>query len=144
MGPFDRSLWVSSDDGLYQTASLSLPRRRFDELGGFEEVFDDPGARAFGEDVWLGWRARRAGARAAFCPEAVVHHAVFPRGAGGYVRERARLRHFPGLAARVPELRETFLFARAFLSPRTAAFDAALASVAAAAAIRSRAPLAAA
>ena len=130
MGPFDRSLWVKADDGLYQTANLFMPRAFFERLGGFEEVFNDAAARAFGEDVWLGWRARRAGARAAFCPDAVIRHAVLPRGAGAYVRERRRLDQFPGLVRRVPELRGSFLFGRAFLSSRTAAFDAALAGTA--------------
>ncbi|HEX8073850.1 MAG TPA: glycosyltransferase family A protein [Thermoleophilaceae bacterium] len=140
MGPFDRSLFVSADDGLYQTANLFVRRALFERLGGFEEVFDDPGARAFGEDVWLGWRARRAGARAAFCPGAVVDHAVLPRGPGGYVRERRRLALFPGLVRRVPELRRSFLFGRVFLSRRTAAFDAAAAGLALAAARRSWPP----
>jgi Glycosyl transferase family 2 len=126
MGPFDRSLWVHSDDGLYQTANLFVRRSLFERIGGFEEVFDDPSARAFGEDVWLGWRARRAGARAAFCAAALVHHAVLPRGAGGYVAERRRLGLFPGLVGRVPELRDSFLRARVFLSARSGAFDGAM------------------
>jgi glycosyltransferase involved in cell wall biosynthesis len=130
MAPFDRSLWVEDDRGLYQTANLFLPRALFERLGGFEEVFDDPAARAFGEDVWLGWRARRGGARAAFCADAVVNHAVLPRGPADYVRERRRLGQFAGLARRVPELRESFFFQRLFLSGRTAAFDAALAGLA--------------
>lgn len=144
MGPFDRSLWVDGDDGLYQTANLFLPRALFERLGGFEEVFGDASARAFGEDVWLGWRARRAGARAAFARDAVVRHAVLPRGAGLYVRERARLRLFPGLVRRVPELRSTRLRGGVFLSGRTAAFDAAVAGAAVAVLTRRRAPLVAA
>src|SRR5256885_1729530 len=75
-----------------------------------------------GEDILFGWRARRAGARTAFCARALVHHAVVPRGPVAYVAERARLRFFPAIAARVPELRETFFHRRLFLSRRTAAF----------------------
>jgi hypothetical protein len=131
---------VDSDRGLHQTANLFMRRELFERVGGFEEVFDDPGARAFGEDVWLGWRARRAGGRAAFCAGAVVEHAVLPRDAAGYVDERRRLAHFPGLVRRVPELRGSFLFGRVFLSPRTAAFDAAVAGLALAAARRSWVP----
>ncbi|MEA2308246.1 MAG: hypothetical protein QOI65_532 [Thermoleophilaceae bacterium] len=144
MGPFDRSLWVGADRGLYQTANLFLRRELFDRLGGFEEVFDDPGARAFGEDVWLGWRARRAGARPAFSSEALVHHAVLPSGARAYLAERRRLGLFPGLVKKVPELRRSFLRARVFLGPRSAAFDAALAGVALGALARTPVPLAAA
>ena len=58
------------------------------------------------EDVWLGWRARRAGLATGFASAAVVHHAVFPRSAGEYVAERRRLRHFPALVRRIPELRD--------------------------------------
>ncbi|HEX8742986.1 MAG TPA: glycosyltransferase family A protein [Thermoleophilaceae bacterium] len=140
MGPFDRSLWVSAHDGLYQTASLFMTRSAFDAAGGFEELDGDPDGRAFGEDVWLAWRARRSGARAAFCPEAVVNHAVLPRGAAGYVRDRRGAAGFPLLARRVPELRRGALFGRVFLSRRSAEFDLALAG--AAAALVRRRPLA--
>jgi hypothetical protein len=92
--------------------------------------------------VWFGWRAVRSGARTAFCDEALVHHAVFERGARDYVSERLRLRYFPAMAARIPELRETFFWRRLFLTPRSAAFDAALAGFALAAASRRPWPLA--
>jgi hypothetical protein len=69
---------------------------------------------------------------------------VTPRGAGAYVRERLQLDGFPMLAARIPELRRTRLVAGLFLSARTAAFDGAVAGIAAAAASRSALPLAAA
>src|SRR5262249_25022314 len=52
-----------------------------------------------------------------------------------------RVRHFPAMAARVPELREEFMHRRVFLSRRSALFDAALAGVAVAALRRSKAPL---
>jgi GT2 family glycosyltransferase len=141
MAPFDRSLWVGSDRGLYQTANLFMRRSLFERVGGFEEVFDDPGARAFGEDVWLGWRTRRAGARAAFSSEALVHHAVLPRGAPAYLAERGRLGLFPGLVRRVPELRRTFLRGGLFLGPRSAAFDGAITGAALAVVTRRRLPL---
>jgi hypothetical protein len=47
------------------------------------------------EDVWFTWRARRAGARTPFCTEALIHHAVTPRGGRDYVEERRRLRQVP-------------------------------------------------
>jgi GT2 family glycosyltransferase len=150
LGPFDRTLWVERETGLYETANLFLRRDLFDRVGGFERWLSDAGAPRgwtnpeLGEDVWLGWRARRAGARSAFCADALVHHAVHRREPAGYVGERHRLRHFPAMAARVPELREQMFFRRWFLSRRTAEFDAALAGVALAAATRSRLPLVAA
>jgi hypothetical protein len=73
----------------------------------------------------------------------LVHHAVFPRGALGFVAERWRLCNFPAVARRIPEFRSRPLFGRVFMSRRSAALDAALAGVAVAAARRSPAPLAA-
>ena len=72
----------------------------------------------------------------------LVHHAVFQRGPRDYVAERLRLRYFPAMAKRIPELRETFFWRRLFLTPRSAAFDAALAGVALAAVARRPWPLA--
>ena len=135
-GPFDRTISVTAEHGLYETANLGIRRDWFERLGGFESILRPRGGKELGEDVWLGWRARRAGARTAFCAEAVVHHAVFPRGPAGYVGERARLRFFGPLVRQVPELREAFLYRRVFLSRRSAEFDLALTAVAAAALTR--------
>jgi GT2 family glycosyltransferase len=140
-GPFDRSLWVDADRGLYQTANLFLTRGLFERLGGFESWLGPAGGKELGEDVLLGWSARRAGATVAFSPEAVVHHAVHRRGAAGFVAERLRLRYFPALVARVPELRAEACFAGVFLSRRTAAFDLALAGLLGAVAARRPAAL---
>jgi glycosyltransferase involved in cell wall biosynthesis len=142
MGPFDRSLWVGADDGLYQTANLFLRRSAFEAAGGFEDLIDDPLAAPFGEDVLLGWRVRRAGARTAFCSEAVVEHEVRRRGELGYVRDRVGAAGFPMLVARVPELRRTRLFAGVFLSRRGFEFDLAVLGAAAAAGRRTPWPLA--
>ncbi len=144
MGPFDRSLWVTRESGLYETANLFVRRELFDRLGGFRAaVAEGEGrARPFGEDTLFGWAARRAGARTAFCAGALVHHAVFRPGPRGYVAERARLHRFPALTRSVPELRRSFYFARWFLSPRSAALDLALGGAAAAAIGRSPRPLA--
>lgn len=132
LGPFDRTLWVEGDVGLYQTANLLITREAYERAGGFESWVDpESDSRGhFGEDVLLGWAARRAGARAAYCPDAVVHHAVFPRGPSGYVAERSRLGYFPELVRRVPELRASLLRARLFLSARTALLDLAVAALA--------------
>jgi hypothetical protein len=140
--PFDRTLWVTSESGLYESANLFITRSVFDRVDGFRPFLE--GARGedgrplpgllprlgegpFGEDVWLGWRARRAGARVAFCEQALVHHAVFPRDMRGALAERFRLRYFPALVRAVPELRSRF-FMSLFLTRRAASFDLAVAS----------------
>ncbi len=128
-GPWDRTIWVTRPHGLFETANLLVRRERFAALGGFEPWLRPLGGKELGEDVWLGWRAVRAGARIAFAPDALVHHAVLPRGPRGFVAERVRLRFFPVMTARIPELREAFLHRRFFLSARTLAFDAALGGV---------------
>lgn len=117
-GPFDHTLWVTRETGLYESANLFVRREWLDP--GFEDAIAAHG-RPFGEDVLFAWRARRRGARTAFAPDALVHHAVFPGTAHGYVRERARDAHFAALAQLVPELRETFFYRRYFLSRRSAA-----------------------
>ena len=141
LGPYDRSIWVTFDAGLWETANLFSTRELFDRVGGFEEWIRPDHGKALFEDVWFGWRAVRAGATHAFAPDALAHHAVFPRGPGGYVAERERLVYFPAAAARMPELRDCFFFARFFLNRRAAAFDLALAGALAALVRRSPLPL---
>ena len=129
IGPWDRTIRVSAPHGLFETANLLVRRDLFERLGGFEPWLAPHNGKELGEDVWLGWRARRAGARVAFAADALVHHAVLPRDAARFVAERARLRFFPAMAARIPELRDVFLHRRWFLSARSLAFDAAVAGV---------------
>jgi glycosyltransferase involved in cell wall biosynthesis len=127
LGPYDRTLWVTGLSPLFESANLFVRRELFDSLHGFESWLGPRGGKELGEDVWFGWRARRAGARIEACPGALAYHAVFPRSAAGYVAERWRLRFFPALAQRVPELRRDFFYRRLFLSRRSAAFDIAVA-----------------
>lgn len=140
--PFDRSLWVAGE-ALYETASLFIRRDLFERLEGFEDWLGDAHGRPIAEDVWLGWRARRTGARTSFCADALVHHAVVRRAPLDHVKERWRLAHFPAIAKRIPELRQELFFGRVFLNRRTAAFDAAALAAALAVATRSPVPLAA-
>jgi len=129
-GPFDRTLHVSGPSPLFESANLFLAAELLERLGGFESWLEPQVGKAVAEDVWLGWRARRSGARTAFAPDALAHHAVFREGALAHVLEQRRLAHFPAIAARIPEIRGELFFARWFLSRRTAAFDlAALALV---------------
>lgn len=141
LGPFDRTIWVTAPIGLWETASLFVTCDLFQRLGGFEEWLRPRSGKALAEDVWFGQRARRAGATAAFCPEALAYHAVFRRGWREYAAERTRLQYFPAMAARMPELREELFCQRVFLNRRTARFDLALAGAALALRLRSPAPL---
>jgi glycosyltransferase involved in cell wall biosynthesis len=141
-GPFDRTLHVTGPSPLFESANLFVRRELFERVRGFEAWLDPEVGKAVAEDVWFGWRARRAGARIAFAPDALAHHAVFREGALAHVLERRRLAHFPALAAKVPELRDEFFFGRWFLTARSAAFDAAVAAVAAARVSHSPIPLA--
>lgn len=140
IGPFDRTIWVTSEAGLWEAANLFMTRELFERVGGFCESLGPAGGKPLGEDVLLGYRARRLGARSAFCQEALAHHAVFKRGWRAYVAERRRLEHFPELARRVPELRRDFFYRHLFLNARSARFDLALTGLALAAARRSPAP----
>ena len=156
VGPYDRILAVTGEWGLYESANLIVRRQAYDAAGGFSggqvavETFAVGGrsgtaaARPMGEDVAFGWRVRRAGGRTAFCHAALIHHAVFGRGAAEFVAERRRSRHFPALAREVPELRDEFFWNGVFLSKRSAAFDAAALGLVAALLRRSVLPLAAA
>jgi glycosyltransferase involved in cell wall biosynthesis len=143
LGPFDRTLWVDGERGFYESANLIMRRALFERIGGFDDWMPI-GGRPFAEDVWLGWRAVRSGARTAFVPDALVHHAVFPRGPLGFIAERRRMSSFPAVARRIPEFRTRPMFARLFMSRRSAAVDAALVGAALAAVRRSPLPLAAA
>ena len=129
VGPWDRTLWVERETGLWETANLFLRRDYFDLVGGFEVWLRPKVGKPLAEDVWFGWRLKRAGARSGFSSQAVVHHAVFKRSFWGFLGERRRLQYFPAMARKMPELRLTFLFRRIFLSERTASFDLAIAGL---------------
>jgi glycosyltransferase involved in cell wall biosynthesis len=131
IGPFDHTLWVTSEYGLYETANLLVRKRVFAQVGGFEDVVDTRHERPFGEDALFAWRAKRLGARTTFSEDALVHHAVFPGTAEQYVDERRRDRHFATLADLIPELRDLFFYRRYFLNRRSAAFTAGVAATAA-------------
>jgi len=140
-GPYDRTVWVLRESGLYETANLFIGRELFDRLGGFEDWLPARIGKPLAEDVWLGWRARRSGARTAFSDAAIVHHAVFPRPAREYAAERLRLVYFPAMVRKMPELRASFCYRDRFLSRRSAEFDLAVAAALAAALLRRPAPL---
>jgi glycosyltransferase involved in cell wall biosynthesis len=130
-GPWARTITVTGPTALFETCNLAYRRRRFEELGGFDEhdPLTAPGAgRHFGEDAVLGARLVGAGGRSAYRDDAVVHHRWLPTSFGDHLRHQRRLAGFPGLATRSPVLAAA-LWRGAFLSPATAAFDLAVAGV---------------
>ncbi len=139
--PFDRTVWVTRESGLYECASLFVDADLFRRLDGFEDWLRASVGKPLAEDVWFGWRARRLGARTAFEPEAMVVHAVFRRGIAEFVAERRRLQYFPAIVGKIPELRGEFAYRRWFLSRRSAELDLALAAAVLALATRRRAPV---
>ena len=150
--PFDRTLAVDRDSGFYQTANLFVRRETFDLVGGFRDwVLEERGHREWapdrrreratrtpiGEDTLFAWTARRLGARSAYAPDAVVHHAVVPGTMLDDVADRWHwARDMPGLVRLVPELRDTTFHRHVFFNVVTARFDYALAGLAAAALTR--------
>lgn len=72
LGPYAKTVRIEGQSPHFETCNILYPRALLEELGGFDESYPAPA----GEDTDLGWRARAAGAGAAFAPEAVVHHAV--------------------------------------------------------------------
>jgi glycosyltransferase involved in cell wall biosynthesis len=144
--PFDRSLFVERDRSFYQTANLVVRRELFDSVGGFRDwtlersgwwrfSADGPRRNAthrpVGEDTLFGWMACRQGARTAFAPKALVHHAVVPGGVRDAIADRWHwTRDMPGLAQLVPELRDGTFYRRWFFGDWTAQFDLAVAGLA--------------
>jgi glycosyltransferase involved in cell wall biosynthesis len=147
--PFDRTLAVDDHGAFYPTANLFVRRDAFESVGGFRDwVLDHAGDRGsrdrrhsremrqpIGEDTLFAWNARRLGARSAFAPDAVVHHAVVP----GVLLDKMKdhwhwATYMPALARLVPEIRDGAFEHRVFFNVTTARFHLALAGVLASAA----------
>jgi glycosyltransferase involved in cell wall biosynthesis len=162
--PFDRTVIVSGENGLYPTANVLVRRELFAAVGGFRDWLADHerahGRRRFaprdrrrsraartpiGEDTLFAWQARRRGARTVFAPGALVHHAVVPGRLWDEILDRWHwASDMPAVAGLVPELRTTCFHRRWFFSRKTARFDVALAAVTLAALTHRRVALAAA
>jgi len=94
--------------------------------GGFDQ--DMP---FFGEDIILGWTARRQGVTATFAPEALVHHAVTHPGVGYYRRWATQHGNWATVIRRFPEMRREVLWLRVFTKRRHAALVGAVVGIAA-------------
>ena len=128
--PLSHRIYVMSDVGLHETSNMFYDRALFDRLGGFTTRYFRRFGAPFGEDVELGWRARRAGARYSFELAAVVRHPVGAPSLRGRLREQWLARAFPALVRDVPELRGALLHRRWFLTRRSAATAGALSGIA--------------
>lgn len=73
LGPFSRTMEVTSPTGYFQTCNVAYRRSTLEQVGGFDDEL-----RQAGEDIELATRAQAAGARTVFCADAVVHHDVRP------------------------------------------------------------------
>jgi GT2 family glycosyltransferase len=102
-GAFTRTLEVRQAGPGYETCNIFYRRELLQALGGFDEGF---GLRPGGEDTDLAWRAIELGRPIAFCPEALVYHAVVDLGPGGALREATRWTETMRVFARHPGARE--------------------------------------
>ena len=103
---------VLRDTGLYRTASLFVPRRVFDAVGGFDEAFalGQGGALLGGEDTDLGWRIKRSGQRSVFRADVVVVHLATPISLRNWLMRPVLSQTIPRLVRTIPELRKTVLW----------------------------------
>lgn len=108
---WDHYVRVDPPSWLWETCNLVCTRQAATLAGRFDESWNAAGlpGNQFGEDVDWGWRMIRAGARPAFEPEALVHHAVVRRNFNEFLVYRARrLGTFPRLFRVAPEVRRRF------------------------------------
>jgi glycosyltransferase involved in cell wall biosynthesis len=123
---------TTRDTGLYPSGNLFIRREWFEKVGGFDERFGiyPWGALVRGEDTDLVWRARRQGARAAFVEDVLVEHLPGPPPKlSSFLLQPVVLQIFPRLVRTIPELRDTFLWRRYFVSRDHALFYLGAASV---------------
>lgn len=117
VGPYDRTLRILRETGLYESCNIAYRRTALEQAGGMNPGFGrtfgrrggDPssgGGSGFGEDTDLAWRVLRAGWRSEFADDAVVRHAVFPGTPASMLVEAWRNRLFPFLLREIPELRD--------------------------------------
>lgn len=100
-----RSVEITGPTPWYETCNIAYPRALLELVDGFDESFGLP---PWGEDTDLALRARRAGGRGDFVPEALVWHAVHPRPLPIALREAMRRQHTPRILARYPSYRRLY------------------------------------
>ena len=129
-GPYDRSLWIEREVGLWETANLFVSRELFDRVGGFEDWLRPVAGKAMAEDVWFGWRAKRTARGPRSAPRRWPTTRCSPaEPASTWLSAAARA--IPGDGGQHARVAAAFLYRRVFLNHRTAALDAALVGAAA-------------
>lgn len=140
MGPWDHTKSIRNPTPFFETCNVGYRREAFLAAGGFDEddpLLHPPSGRAFGEDACLAWTVISQGGESAWVPEAIVHHRCVPSTYGRWLADQRELAGFPGLARRSPLIAD-WLYRGIFLDRRSARFD--LAVVSAAAALFARRP----
>src|ERR1035437_9812947 len=131
-GAWARTIWVLRPTWLFETCNIAYRRADLIQAGGFPGPGDALVAKdgkLVGEDALLGWRVTGHGARLVFVPEAQVCHRHLAASYADWVIDLGGRGVFPALVPRDQRVRRA-LWGRYFLAPRTAAFDAAVASTA--------------
>jgi len=102
IGPFSRTMEVSGENGIYATCNVAYRRSLLAQLGGFDERL------RVAEDIDMGIRARRSGARTLFVADAVVAHDVRHAGFAEHLRELRNRTNIPLTVRMHPEARAFF------------------------------------
>lgn len=137
-GPWDHSIWVTAPTPFFETCNVGYRRSWLTRVGGFDSgdtFINRRRISPFGEDAVLGAKVVAAGGKRLYAPDALVHHRYIPGSYRTHLQRRWQVGEFPGLVSR-SGLVGGAMWHRIFLSRRTAMFDLAAASVAAAAASR--------
>jgi glycosyltransferase involved in cell wall biosynthesis len=132
------------DDGTFPTGNLILWRTWFDAVDGFDESFGiyPWGGLVAGEDTDMVWRAKRKGAVTSFHHDVVVGHQPTPsKKKSDVFLAPLIVQIFPRLIRNIPELRDTKLHRRYFLSAEQLRFEMGLVGVGLSLATRRKAPL---
>jgi len=137
-GPWARTVWVLRPTWLFETCNIAYRRSDFLQVGGFvdrDAAPSGPGGKLVGEDALFGWEVVGLGCQLVFFAPAIVVHRCLPSTYAEWLASQWGRSVFPDLARRHPLGRRP-LWCRFFLAPRTAAFDLALLSLAAASVTR--------
>jgi glycosyltransferase involved in cell wall biosynthesis len=140
VSPWDRTISISAETGLWESCNLAIPRRLFEKAGGFPTLdLIGPGGRGFGEDAVLGANAARI-TGGFWAPNAVVRHRWVVGDYRSHLDAMRRHEAMPELVKLVPELRD-YCYHHWFRSRRSAACDVAVLGIATAAVVRRKRPL---
>ena len=98
--PHFRALAVEPPADTMQTCNILYPRALLERMGGFDE-------RAItGEDIDLGWRARRSGAQLVPASQAIVYHGIDALSTLDKIRSQAKWQHLAYVVKKHPHLRD--------------------------------------